>query len=127
MRCRHRFPDGIDISNGRNSGPDFHNDLAAEIRARLNRLIQPRHDAARLAPYVTYEVVEIGQVRGVRPDAGVWQSQPPRGETAAGTATITPAPVQSRVPLEVPLHLDRVEIRAVSVQQLVTVIEICLR
>ena len=41
---------------------DFHNDLASEIRAQLNRCIQPRY-FARLTPYVTYEVVEIGQVQ----------------------------------------------------------------
>jgi len=45
---------------------DFHNNLASEIQAQLNRLIQPRY-FARLTPYVTYEVVEVGQVQGVRP------------------------------------------------------------
>ena len=49
---------------------DFHNDLASEIRAHLNRHIQPRY-FARLTPYVTYEVVEIGQAYGVRPDVGL--------------------------------------------------------
>jgi hypothetical protein len=39
---------------------DFHNNLAAEIRAHLNRLIQPRY-FARLMPYVKYEAVEVGQ------------------------------------------------------------------
>jgi hypothetical protein len=53
---------------------DFHNNLASEIQAHLNRLIQP-HYFARLTPYVTYEVVEVGQVHGVRPDVGVWQLQ----------------------------------------------------
>jgi hypothetical protein len=102
---------------------DFHNDLAPEIRARLNQQIQPRY-VARLTPYVVYEVVEISEVRGVRPDVGIWQPQPPRGEVSAGAATITPAPAESRVPLEVPLQLSRVEIRAVASQLLVTVIEI---
>jgi hypothetical protein len=44
---------------------DFHNNLASEIQARLNRHIQPRY-FARLTPYVTYEVIEVAQVRGVR-------------------------------------------------------------
>jgi Protein of unknown function (DUF4058) len=42
---------------------DFHNDLAAEIRAQLNRCIQPRY-FARLTPYVTYEVVEVDRYTG---------------------------------------------------------------
>jgi hypothetical protein len=70
---------------------DFHNNLASEVQAQLNRLIQPRY-FARLTPYVTYEAVEVGEVRGVRPDVGVWQLQALAGELQAGTAIITPAP-----------------------------------
>jgi Protein of unknown function (DUF4058) len=102
---------------------DFHNDLAAEIRAQLNRCIQPRY-FARLTPYVTYEVVEVGQVHGVRPDVGVWHLQPLSGEPQASVATMAPAPVESLVALEIPLRLHRVEIRTTTAQQLVTVIEI---
>jgi hypothetical protein len=102
---------------------DFHGDLAAELRASLNQLIQPRY-FARLTPYVTYEVIEVAQPRGVRPDVGIWQSQPPRGEPPRGAATITPAPAESRIPLEVPLQLLSVEIRTAGTQQLVTAIEI---
>ena len=102
---------------------DFHSDLASEIRADLNRLIQP-HYFARLTPYVTYEVVEVGQVHGVRPDVGVWQLQSLPGEAPASAATIAPAPVESLVTLEIPLRLHRVEIRATASQQLVTVVEI---
>ena len=72
---------------------------------------------------MTYEVVEIEQIRGVRPDVGVWQVQQP-DESPAGVATIPPAPVESAIPLELPLHLQRVEIRTTAAQQLVTVIEI---
>ena len=102
---------------------DFHSDLASEIRADLNRLIQP-HYFARLTPYVTYEVVEVGQVHGVRPDVGVWQLQSLPGEAPASAATIAPAPVESLVTLEIPLRLHRVEIRATASQQLVTVVGI---
>lgn len=102
---------------------DFHNNLASEIQAHLNRLIQP-HYFARLTPYVTYEVVEVGQVHGVRPDVGVWQLQTVPGESQTSTATIAPAPVESLVALEIPLRLHRVEIRATASQQLVTVVEI---
>jgi hypothetical protein len=102
---------------------DFHNNLASEIQAQLNRHIQPRY-FARLTPYVTYEVVEIGQVHGVRPDVGLWRLQPAPDKPHEGVATIPPAPVESLVPLEVPLRLHRVEIRTTATQQLVTVIEI---
>lgn len=102
---------------------DFHNDLAAECRAQLNRFIQPRY-FARLTPYVTYEVVEVSEIRGIRPDVAVWQPQPPRGGAPVGAATITPARAQSLVPLEIPLRLHQVEIRATATQQLVAVIEI---
>ncbi|MBS1251596.1 MAG: hypothetical protein MAG451_00629 [Anaerolineales bacterium] len=102
---------------------DFHGNLAPEIQSRLNQHIQPRY-FARLTPYVTYEVIEVAEVRGVRPDVGVWQSQPPEDEAAGGVATVMPAPVESQVPLELPLRLYSVEVRATDTQQFVTAIEI---
>ncbi len=78
---------------------DFHNNLASEIRAQLNWLIQPCY-FARLTPYETYEVVEVGEGHGVRPA------------------------VESLVTLEIPLRLHRVEMRTTASQQLVTVIEV---
>src|SRR5262249_33952686 len=97
---------------------DFHNNLASEMQAQLNRRIQP-HYFARLTPYVTYEVIEVGEVRGVRPDAGVWQLQALSGEVQAGTAITTPAPVENQVAREIPLRLHRVTIRTAASQQLV--------
>ena len=105
---------------------DFHNNLASEIQAHLNRHIQPRY-FARLTPYVTYEVVEIGQAYGIRPDVGVWHLEPAPAASGPGTATISVAPVESLVALEIPLRLHRVEIRTTAQQQLVTVIEILPR
>lgn len=102
---------------------DFHNDLAAEIRAELNRIIRP-HYYAGLFPYVTYDVIEVARAQGIRPDVGVYQPRPPPGEAPGGLAMITPAPVESLIPLEIPLHLDRVEIRSTGSELLVTVIEI---
>jgi hypothetical protein len=102
---------------------DFHNNLAPELQARLNGCIRPRY-LARLTPYVTYEVVQVSLVRGIRPDLGVWQTVSPRAEAPSGVATITPAPAESMIPLEIPLTLNRVEIRTTAEQQLVTVIEI---
>jgi Protein of unknown function (DUF4058) len=101
---------------------DFHNNLASEIQAQLNRHIQP-HYFARLTPYVTYEVVEIGQAYGIRPDVGVWHLEPAPTASASSTATFSAPPVESLVALEIPLRLHRVEVRATDQQQLVTVIE----
>jgi Protein of unknown function (DUF4058) len=102
---------------------DFHNNLASEIRAHLNRLIQPRY-FARLRPYVTYEVVEIGEAYGVRPDVGVWHLEPAPVASTTSAATILAAPVESLVALEIPLRLHRVDIRTTAQRQLVTVVEI---
>src|SRR2546427_11822904 len=93
------------------------------MQEKLNRLIQPRY-FARLTPYMTYEVVEVGEVRGVRPDVGVWHPQALSGEVQAGAAIIAPAPVENQVALEMPLRLLRVTIRPTASQPLVTVIEI---
>src|SRR5688572_29781324 len=100
---------------------DFHNDLAAEIRAALNREIQPRY-FAQLSAYVTYEVIEVGRSQGILPDIGVARVEPPRGEIRGGVAMMAPAPVRSSVPLEITINLDRVEIRATVTGLLVTLI-----
>src|SRR5262245_43469844 len=103
---------------------DFHTDLAAEIRAALNRTLNPGY-VARLAPYLTYEEVEIGALRAMRPDLTVEQAGPTGGTaTATITPTFTPTTVESLVPMEVPLQLNRVEIHSTETEQLVTVIEI---
>lgn len=104
---------------------DFHGNVAPEIQGHLNEIIQPRY-VARLTPYVTYEVVEITQTRGrnVRPDVGIWQSQPSQRRVAEAVVEIPPAPAQSLVSLEFPLRLLSVEIRATETMELVTAIEI---
>lgn len=101
---------------------DFHGGLAEAIRAELNAVIQPNY-VARMTPYVTYDVIEVTQVRHVSPDVSVWQSQP-AGTMTLEAPVITPAPVQSAVALEVPLRLFTVEIRMVGGLQLVTAVEI---
>ena len=73
---------------------------------------------------MTYEIIEVAQTRGIRPDVGVWQRQPPRGDAPGGVATITPAPAESRIPLELPLRLLSVEIRETGTHLLVTALEI---
>ena len=102
---------------------DFHGALAVEIRSALNALIQPRY-VARLAPRVTHEIIEVAQVRGIRPDVSVWQSQPPRGTAPEAAAVVTPAPAESQVLLELPLRLYTIEVHETGTLQLVTAIEI---
>ena len=102
---------------------DFHNDLASEIRAELNQAIQPKY-FARLTPYVTYESIEVDRPVAIRPDVGLAQRQPPPGGAMTVVAEAITPPVKSKVVLEVPLRLHRVEIRDAIHQALITVIEI---
>jgi hypothetical protein len=90
---------------------DFHLDLAAEIRAHLNARIQPGYYATAVT-YVTYDVIEVAQPepRAVSPDVSVWRTEP-RVSTPSAMAVIDPPPIQSMVPLEVPVRLARVEVR----------------
>jgi hypothetical protein len=102
---------------------DFHSDLAAEIRAALNRQIQPRY-VARIIPRVTYELIGVAERRSVRPDVGIWQPSQPRGEIPTVATLIPSAPVENAVAMESPLRLQSVEILEVATLRLVTAIEI---
>jgi len=102
---------------------DFHGDMAAEMRAELNRVLQPRY-VARLTPHVTYEIVEITERHNIRPDIGVWQPQPPSENRGNEAAVITARPVESAVEMDVPLRLYTVEIHETDTMRLVTAIEI---
>jgi len=103
---------------------DFHLDLAAEIRAHLNARIQPGYYATAVT-YVTYDVIEVAQAEScaVSPDVSVWRTDP-RVPMPGATAVIDLPPVQSTVPLEVPVRLARVEVREAGADTLVTAIEI---
>jgi len=104
--------------------PDFHLDLAAEVRANLNAQIQPGYYATAVT-YVTYDVIEIAQPepRAVSPDVSVWRTGP--GSPAPdAVAVIDPPPAQGAVPLEVPVRLANVEVREAGTDTLVTAIEI---
>jgi hypothetical protein len=108
--------------------PDFHNRLADEISARLNRQIRPAY-FARLVPHTTYEVIEVGTTRfqTVRPDVGVLQRRAApltAGSGAIAAEPIVPAPVESVALHDVPLELFSVEIRRADDEVLVTAIEI---
>jgi hypothetical protein len=103
---------------------DFHGGLADEIRAELNRTIQPRY-VARLVPRVTYELVEIEKPRSVRPDVGVWRPRSgSEGEGTSQTAVLSPPPAQSLIAMEAPLRLYTVEVVEAGELQLVTAIEV---
>ena len=103
---------------------DFHNGLADELRANLNRKIRPGYFAA-LTPYVTYEVIEISasKLHGVRPDVGVLKTDP-RMKPMSSTAVMDPPQAQSSTEFEMPLELMSVEVRQVGSDRLVTAIEI---
>lgn len=102
---------------------DFHNDMAAEIRARLNAHIQPKY-FARLEGYVTYEVVTLSQISRERksPEVSVWQPEIREAPVAyAPRATI---PIESEVEWREPLELLHVEVFKVGKGELITVVEI---
>jgi len=103
--------------------PDFHADLAGEVRALLNQVIQPRY-VALLTPYTSYEVIEIAESRSIRPDVGVWHGDPAGGVVAVPVIPVSSAPVLSAIPNELPLDLYSVEIRTTDDRTLVTAIEI---
>jgi Protein of unknown function (DUF4058) len=99
--------------------PDFHLDLAAEIRAHLNARIQPGYYATAVT-YVTYDVIEVAQSkpRAVSPGVSVWRTDP-RSPTQGTIAVIDPPLAQCAVPLEVPVRLARVEVRDAGTDTLV--------
>ena len=102
---------------------DFHGRLAEEISAALNEVLQPQY-VARLTPRVSYEIVEIGESRSIRPDVGVWQSPSPSDKPQGGVALAAAAPVESAVAMELPLRLYTVEVCETDSMQLVTAIEV---
>jgi len=103
---------------------DFHNGLADELRADLNRKIRPNYFAA-LTPHMTYEAIEIStsKLHGVRLDIAVLQSDPHAVATSA-TAVMDPPQAQSSTGFELPLELMSVEVRQVGSDRLITAIEI---
>lgn len=102
---------------------DLHGGVADEMRAELNRVLQPRY-VARMTPHVTYEIVEIAERHNVRPEVGIGQPQPPHRDIPDSVAVITAVPVESLVPMELPLRLYTVEVRETGTLRPVTAIEI---
>jgi hypothetical protein len=78
---------------------------------------------ALIAPYVALESIESSPARQVIvPDIGVLRDDAPQASTAV--ASITPAPLTIPVQIAVPTRYARIEIRSVTQQTLVTVIEL---
>jgi len=102
---------------------DFHNNLATELRATLNRMLPNRY-IAHLSPRVADEVVEIGELRSARPDVGVYAPSEPSGVGSSAAVVTAVAPVESLVAIEEPVRYYSVEIREVGTMRLVTAIEI---
>lgn len=102
---------------------DFHNDLAAEIRAALNQKVQPKY-FARNTRYVTYDTIEVDTFRpeGLYTDVGVWESQPQAPGPMA--VAVSPAPFESLIAYEIPFRQHNIEIHDSVTKALVTVIEI---
>ena len=99
--------------------PDVHASLAFAIRDQIQPLLSPRYTAA-LIPYVAFEAIEIAPVRLAVPDAGILERDL---SAPVGSATaIAPAPLTGMVAMEVPTRYERIEIRAVGGNTLVTVI-----
>lgn len=107
---------------------DFHNNLASEMQALLNRQIRPDY-FARLIPYVTYETVAIGQREQTYPDVSVFQPKSEadlaaRGRRYAPTTVMESVSVESEVDVDFPLRLQSIEVHSVVDGRLVSVIEI---
>jgi hypothetical protein len=103
---------------------DFHSNVATEIRAALNGVLNPRY-IATLTSYLAHETVAITpRPRCQREsDVGVFQTVPTPADPAGTIEEIVPTPVESAIPWEVPIMLNRVEIRTLKGDQLVTVID----
>jgi hypothetical protein len=103
---------------------DVHANLATELRAQLQPQLVPRYVAV-LTPYVTYEDIAIGETTAIKPDLAI-QQRPNPTSTAARSDTLT-APLVGVTTLaepEVAAKTQRIEIRRVGSETLVTVIEI---
>ncbi len=103
---------------------DVHANLATELRAQLQPQLIPRYVAV-LTPYVTYEDIAIDEVSVIKPDVAVLNRT---GQPAPGNVLATnPAPllgVSTLAEPEIPAKAQRIEVRTVGAETLVTVIEL---
>jgi hypothetical protein len=102
---------------------DVHAALANAIRAQLQPKLRPRYIAA-LTPYVTYEDLTIAEVNNILPDVAILDHdiRPKGGMLVATASPYTATSLVEAMP--VPSRTQRIEIRTVGSDELVTVIEI---
>lgn len=106
--------------------PDFHHELASEIRLRLNEKIAPQY-VARIVVRTVMEELETDESVGlIIPDVQVYGSHPSHAasSTSSATAMITPASATVAQPLFYEAELPSIEIRDVAGGILITSIEI---
>ena len=102
--------------------PDVHTALITAMRDAIQEQLGPNY-VALIVPYVALESIEIAPARQVVvPDVGVLRDDAPQAGVAV--MPITPAPLILPVQITVPTRYARIEIRAVTQQTLVTVIEL---
>lgn len=118
------FPGMDPYIEARREWPDFHSDLAGEIRARLNIALQANYYATTIV-YTAYDVIEIAHrdTHSISPDVSVWRTTA-GASAAAPVAVIDPPLAESQIPLEVEVRLANVEVRETGTDRLVTAIEI---
>src|SRR5947209_6759192 len=75
---------------------EFHNHLAAELCAALNRTLDSRY-VASLTSSITYQAIEISSPRAIQPDVAGLRSTTPPEEAPARAATLALAPVESAI------------------------------
>jgi hypothetical protein len=118
------FPGMDPYIEARREWPDFHADLAGEIRARLNTALQANYYATTVI-HTAYDVIEIAKrdTQSIAPDVSVWRTGPSI-LAASAVAVVDPPLVESQIPLEVEVRLANVEVRETGTDRLVTAIEI---
>lgn len=101
--------------------PDVHTSMMSIFREQLTPLLAPTYLAELETQVVIDHLDDDPQV--VLPDVSVTRSEVPAGSTSA-VAVTAPAPVQVRVPMDIPTRLVSVYIRQRETARLVAVIEL---
>ncbi|RRR72824.1 MAG: DUF4058 family protein [Candidatus Viridilinea halotolerans] len=104
---------------------DVHANLATELRAQLQPQLVPRYIAV-LTPYVTYEEGSTGILSAIKPDVAVelHEAAFPWPQRTAPTLSAPLLGTSSIAEPEVAVKSQRIEVRRVGDEQLVTVIEL---
>jgi hypothetical protein len=102
--------------------PDVHASLIGTIRDQLQQQIVPKY-FAQITPYVALEQLSIeAPRRSLVPNVAIYERDMPHGSTLVAVAHAPP--LVGVALMEVPTRYARIEIRALSDERLVTVIEV---